>query len=229
MNETIGIMCAMSEELAPLLSQVQVTRKHHISGTDFYDAVYNNRRVILTSSGIGKVQAALASTILIEHFDAKQILFSGVAGGIVDSLKVGDVVVASRLAQFDVDLTTFGHPKGHIPGSGVYVQTSKSLRYLAEDLGCVPGTIVSGDKFVDNTKEKMEISKEFNAIALEMEGASVAFVCQAYNIPCLVIRSISDTLHGSSEDFGEFLAVASINSAKMVLGIVNGANGAKGA
>ena len=225
MNEIICVMTAMSEEFAPLLSKMEVTKKHHISGIDFYDAVYNNRRVILATSGIGKVQATKTSTILIEHFDAKQILFSGVAGGIVDSLKVGDVVVASRLAQFDMDLTAFGHPKGHIPGSGVYVKTDKSLRYLAEDLGCISGTIVSGDKFVNDTKEKTQISKEFNAIALEMEGAAVGFVCQSYNIPCLVIRSISDALHGSEEDFGEFLAVASANSAKMILGIVDGSKG----
>jgi adenosylhomocysteine/aminodeoxyfutalosine nucleosidase len=217
----IAILTAMREELSPLLDKVKVIKKHHIAGSDFYHAIYKNNELILTNSGIGKVSATLASTILIERFNADKILFSGVAGAIDDSLKVGDVVVADRTAQFDMNLTAFGHPLGHVSGTGVYAKTSQSLRAIAEDMGCISGTIISGDKFVQDIKEKETLAKCFNAIALEMEGAPVSFVCQKYDIECMIIRSISDTLHGSSEDFGEFLSVASNNSADMMLKIVN--------
>ena len=164
---------------------------------------------------------------MIEKFACDTLLFSGVAGGINPELKIGDLIIADKLCQHDLDITAFGHPNGFVPGGKVFVETTKSLREVAikvaneNNLKVIEGTIATGDQFVHSTERKDFIQSTFNADALEMEGASVAVVCDALNVPFFILRAISDSADmDAGFDFDEFLKSSAKNSADYLIKIV---------
>ncbi|MDP1785070.1 MAG: 5'-methylthioadenosine/adenosylhomocysteine nucleosidase [Sulfuricurvum sp.] len=223
----IAIMGAMREEIDPILATVgEYTRTEH-AGTVFYECVYGGHELVIAYSKIGKVFSAITATVMIERFGAQKLLFSGVAGGISEELKIGDLVMASALCQHDVDIVAFGHPYGFIPEGSLMIDTDEILRSLASevaiDMGIdlYEGIIATGDQFVASSERKSWIQQTFNADALEMEGASVACVCQNFDIPFFVLRAISDTADGgASEDFDAFLKTSAAVSATFILEMV---------
>jgi adenosylhomocysteine/aminodeoxyfutalosine nucleosidase len=165
---------------------------------------------------------------MIEKYGCDTLLFSGVAGGINPELKIGDLIVANKLSQHDLDITAFGHSHGFVPGGSVYVETSEKLKNIALDVASennikiIEGTIATGDQFIADEKRKEFIEKTFKADALEMEGASVAVVCDALNVPCLILRAISDTADmDAGFNFDEFLETSAKNSADFLVKIIN--------
>jgi adenosylhomocysteine/aminodeoxyfutalosine nucleosidase len=132
-------------------------------------------------------------------FACDVLLFTGVAGAVNPELKIGDLVVASKLAQHDLDITIFGHPHGYVPEGSVYVEADKDLlalsKIVASEMGVAvkEGIIATGDQFIASEEKKEFIAKTFQADALEMEGASVAVVCDALGVPFFILRSISDS------------------------------------
>jgi adenosylhomocysteine/aminodeoxyfutalosine nucleosidase len=165
---------------------------------------------------------------MIEKFGCDTLLFSGVAGGINPQLKIGDLIVANKLSQHDLDITAFGHPHGFVPGGDVYVSTDTKLKDIAlevarqNDIKIIEGIIATGDQFIADEKRKEFIQTTFNADALEMEGASVAVVCDALDVPCLIIRAISDTADmDAGFNFDEFLETSAKNSADFLIKIIN--------
>jgi len=228
MSSKIAIMGAMAEEIEPLLERVDNIKKVKYAKNIYYEATYRGREVVIAYSKVGKVFASLTATILIEKFGCNILLFSGVAGAINPELNIGDLIVASNLCQHDVDITVFGHPFGYFTGGEVYISTDKRLieiaRGVAEDknLKLKEGTIATGDQFISSKDRKEFISSTFNADALEMEGASVAVVCDALNVPCFILRAITDSADGGADiDSDIFLESSAKISADFILDMVD--------
>ncbi|HHB94434.1 MAG TPA: 5'-methylthioadenosine/adenosylhomocysteine nucleosidase [Campylobacterales bacterium] len=223
----IAIMGAMPEEIEPLLAQVENIKKTEYAKNIYYEATYKGKDIVIAYSKIGKVFASLTATILIEKFGCTQLLFSGVAGAINPNLKIGDLIIADALCQHDLDITAFGHPYGFVPEGEVCIPTDKRLRDIAKEvaskssLTLQEGIIATGDQFVASIDRKEFISDTFKADALEMEGASVAVVCDALNIPFFILRAISDEANGSADmDFDTFLESSAKISAHFILDMV---------
>lgn len=223
----LAIMGAMQEEVEPLLANFDNINIVEYANNKFYEVNYNGLDIVIAYSKIGKVFASLTASTMIEKFGCDTLLFSGVAGGINPSLQIGDLIIADKLCQHDLDITAFGHPYGYVPEGKIFVETSKELRDVAikvadeNNLKVIVGTIATGDQFVHSNERKEFIEKTFNADALEMEGASVAVVCDALNVPFFVLRAISDTADmGAGFDFDEFLKSSAKNSADYLIKIV---------
>ncbi len=223
----LAIMGAMQEEIEPLLAHFKDVNVVEYANNKFYEVSYNGLEIVIAYSKIGKVFASLTASTMIEKFGCDTLLFSGVAGGINPKLQIGDLIIADKLCQHDLDITAFGHPHGFVPGGKVFVETTKELRDVAikvaneNNLKVIEGTIATGDQFVHSTERKQFIENTFNADALEMEGASVAVVCDALNVPFFILRAISDTADmDAGFDFDEFLKSSAKNSADYLIKIV---------
>lgn len=224
----IAIMGAMEEEIEPLLAHFDKVNVVEFANNKYYEVNYKGLDIVIAYSKIGKVFASLTAATMIEKFDCDTLLFSGVAGGINPELKIGDLIIADKLCQHDLDITAFGHPNGYVPGGSVFVETTESLRNIAKevakenDLKVIEGTIATGDQFVHSSERKEFIETTFNADALEMEGASVAVVCDSLNVPFFILRAISDSADGGADiDFDEFLKSSAVNSANYMIKIVD--------
>ena len=221
---TIAVMGAMPEEIAPLLERMEHYREEHYGKNRYYTASYKGLDLVIAYSKIGKVFAALTAATMIEKFGAQKLLFSGVAGAINPSLKIGDLIVATSLCQHDLDITAFGHPYGYVPEGSVFVESDASLRKLArrvaqsKGIALKEGVIATGDQFVADPVRKAWIMEQFGADALEMEGASVAVVCDALGVPFFILRSISDSADmDAGFDFDTFLESSAKISADFIV------------
>ncbi len=224
----LAIMGAMEEEIEPLLAHFDSVNVVEFANNKYYEVNYKGLDIVIAYSKIGKVFASLTATTMIEKFGCDTLLFSGVAGGINPELKIGDLIIANKLCQHDLDITAFGHPHGFVPGGAVFVETSKELKEIAKTvasengLKVIEGTIATGDQFVHSVERKEFIESTFKADALEMEGASVAVVCNALNVPFFILRAISDTADmDAGFDFDEFLKSSAKNSAEYLIKIVD--------
>ena len=218
----IGIIVAEIEEMKAIENIMRNIEKKSIYEYKMVIGNINNREYILVRSGVGKVNAARTTQILIDKFDVKYIINVGSAGAINDNLKIGDIVVGSRLVQHDFDVTAFGHEKGYISEIGKFFESDskiikKSKDIKIENINIVIGTIASGDIFCTNIEMKDKIRKEFNADCIEMEGAAIAQVCYLSKIPFIIIRSISDIPNQKNQiDFSKYIKVASKNCAEFI-------------
>ena len=224
-NKKIGIIFAMKEELDALKEYLTVTNEYKIFELKFYEGTINNVKCILVESGIGKVNAARTTQILIDNMQVDYIFNIGVAGGVDSNLNVLDIVVADKLVQHDFDITAFNHEKGYIPNVGTYINCDEYLLKVAEEAIKDPsvkvGTIASGDIFCTDINMSTKINKKFNALAVEMEGASIAQVCYLSNIPFIVIRSISDVPNNNNVlTYEEFLNESSKNVSNFIYEII---------
>ena len=214
---TIGIIFAMKEEMDSFLTNLEIKKKYKIFELDLYEVNYFNKKLVLVECGVGKVNAARTTQILIDYIKPNYIFNIGVAGGVDNSLNVLDIVVADNLVQHDFDITSFNHPKGYIPNVGVNIKSDKYLVDVSNNvsnklnLNVKIGCIASGDIFVDNGKMSNKINTKFNALACEMEGGSVAQVAYLSNTPFLIIRSISDVVGINNKlTYEEFLNKSSM-------------------
>ncbi len=224
----LAIMGAMEEEIEPLLAHFDSVNVVDFANNKYYEVNYKGLDIVIAYSKIGKVFASLTATTMIEKFGCDTLLFSGVAGGINPELNIGDLIIADKLCQHDLDITAFGHPHGFVPGGAVFIETSKELNEVAKTvanengLKVIEGTIATGDQFVHSVERKDFIESTFKADALEMEGASVAVVCDALNVPFFILRAISDTADmDAGFDFDEFLKSSAKNSAEYLIKIVD--------
>jgi len=223
----IAIMGAMPEEIEPLLAQVEGVKESTYASNKYYEATYKGKEVVIAYSKIGKVFASLTATILIEKFKCDLLLFSGVAGAINENLSIGDLIVANRLCQHDLDITAFGHPHGFVPEGAQFVHSDEKLIELGKavaqklDIHLYEGVIATGDQFVADHSRKAWISDTFCADALEMEGSSVAVICEAMRVPFFVLRAISDSADDNADmDFDTFLQNSAQISANFILNMV---------
>ena len=208
----IGIIFAMKEELIEFKKYIKIDNEYNIFNLKFIEGKVNSTNVILVESGIGKVNAARTTQILIDNMKVDYIFNVGVAGGIDDSLKVGDIVIGEKLVQHDFNIKAFNHERGYIPEIGVFIDSDDYLIKNAEKSlnGAKKGVIASGDIFCTEKEMSQKINKKFNALCVEMEGASIAQVCYLSHIPFLIIRSISDVPNNNNViTYEEFLESSS--------------------
>lgn len=226
----IGIVLAMKEELESIRKYLKNERKISIFNLDFYDGYIYDTNCILVECGIGKVNAARTTQILIDNLKVDVIINIGVAGGITNELNVGDIVIGSKLVQHDFDITSFGHEKGFISGIGKYIDSDSKIISLVEEIAqkddfknthILEGVIASGDIFCTDPTMAQKIHNKFDALCVEMEGASIAQVCYLCNVPFIVLRSISDTPNGNNEiDFETFLTESSNVISNLLLNVL---------
>ncbi len=217
----LGIIGAMSEELEILLTHMTIESKEEKAKMTFHKGKLWGKDVVAVVCGIGKVNAAVCTQLLISEYNVTSIVNVGVAGGIGKEIYPGDVVIATNLVQYDMDTTAFGDPMGQIPRLDTFdfkcdeklFEVAKEACAEAGDFNTFSGRIVSGDMFVASVDKIQWLEKEFGALACEMEGASIAHVCYLNSIPFVVIRSISDNANnGAHMDFEKFTPIGVKNS-----------------
>ena len=216
-NKRIGIIGAMEIETEGLRACMTDSREETVSGIRFTAGLLEGCPVVVATCGVGKVAAALCAEAMILRFGVTALLNTGVAGGLADGLVVGDVVVADRVVQHDMDTSALGDPVGLISGLNlVYIETdralSAALSAASREAGphTVMGTVASGDLFVAKAEDKARIVALFDAAACEMEGAAIGQVAYTNGVPFAVLRAISDG--GDGMEFSTFVELAAKNS-----------------
>ncbi|WP_108651938.1 5'-methylthioadenosine/S-adenosylhomocysteine nucleosidase [Dongshaea marina] len=227
----IGIIGAMDQEVELLKQQMQLQDTFSIAGCEFYHGTLDGVEVILTRSGIGKVAASIATTLLAEKYAPDYVINTGSAGGFDPELNVGDIVISSELRHHDVDLTGFGYEMGQCarmpaayPADAKLVSIAHSCIDAMGDVQTKEGLICTGDQFMCDPERIAAARGHFpDMLAVEMEGAAIAQVCYQFGIPFVVIRSLSDIAGKESPDsFEAYLEKAAKHSSKMVMAILNG-------
>lgn len=221
----IGIIGAMNEETEKLINNMTVLRKMNKAQMNFNMGILDNKEVVVVTCGIGKINAAICTQVLIDDFHVDYIINVGIAGGLKEDIYPGDIVIGDSLVHHDVDATFFEYKLGQIPRLDTFdfkcdsklLNIAKETAKNITDTKVYIGRIASGDQFI-GTKEKLTwINKEFDAYACEMEGASIAHVCYLNHIPFIVIRSISDNaINGTHSDYKTFTQIAVNNSVRMI-------------
>ena len=220
----IGIIGAMSEEVQGIKKLMTDIEEEKIGTLTFYTGVMHDKDIVLLETGIGKVNAAIGATLMIEAFDVEEIIFTGVAGGVNEELDLGDVVISRDLIQHDFDTSAFGDKLGMIPRMDNSIfKADDELIELAVNAGkklkgkVVVGRVLSGDQFIASPEKIAFLKKEFNGDCTEMEGAAVGHVCQVLDIPFVVIRTMSDKANSDAHtDYATFMRIAADNSVTLV-------------
>ncbi len=217
----IGAMDIEINTLKAEMSDVETIQKYR---TTYYKGTLSGKNIVLFKCGIGKVNASIATTVALENFNIKNIVFTGVAGSLSNDLNIGDVVISDALVYHDFIIPDpsednikecFMYPN---KADGGLVEQTKSAAISVMEANKVHiGTIATGDEFITDKAKLKHISDKFHAMATEMEGASVAQVASIFEKPFVVIRSISDKADGSAHlDFGQFMGIAAKNSSAIV-------------
>lgn len=226
----IGIIGAMEQEVAILKDALSNRQESQHAGCTFYTGQLNGVDVVLLQSGIGKVAAAVGTTILLTQFQPDAVINTGSAGGFDSSLNLGDVVISSEVRHHDADVTAFGYEIGQMAGQPAAFQADANLMAVAEQAlqqregdHAVRGLICTGDAFVCKPEQQAFIRQHFPAvIAVEMEASAIAQTCHQFNVPFVVVRAISDVADKESPmSFEEFLPLAAQSSSEMVINMVN--------
>ncbi|RUL57081.1 MULTISPECIES: 5'-methylthioadenosine/S-adenosylhomocysteine nucleosidase [Lysinibacillus] len=222
----IAVIGAMEQEVELLrnaLSNPQVTT---IANSEYTSGTYENKEVVLLKSGIGKVNAAMSTTILLHEFKPDVVINTGSAGGYDAALEVGAIVISDEVRHHDVDVTIFNYEMGQVPQMPPAFKADAELMKLAEEavdeIGehqYGVGLICSGDSFMNDPQRVEKVRTYFPQMkAVEMEAAAVAQVCYQFNTPFVVIRALSDIAGKESNiSFDEFLPVAAKHSTEIVL------------
>lgn len=221
----IGIIGAMSEEVQFLIRDMDFERSEVKAKMEFSVGIIHNKNVVIVTSGIGKVNAAICTQILIDDFNVDYIINVGIAGGTKDNIYPGDVVIGENLVQHDMDTSAFGDKIGQIPRLDTFdfkcdeklVEHATNACKDIKGHNYFKGRIVSGDQFIASASKIRWLYSEFECLACEMEGASIAQVCYLNAIPFVVIRSISDNANnGAHMDYEKFKDIAVENSTNIL-------------
>lgn len=221
----IGIIGAMDIEINGLKACMEQIEIETVSQIAFCKGTVKGVPCVIARSGVGKVNAAICAQIMAMKYEPKAIINTGVAGGIGQGVCVGDVVISSGLVQHDMDTSALGDPKGFISGIDlVTIPASKKMMNLVAEKakhtydGAVHiGVIATGDQFIGGSEQLREIAHGFQAIACEMEGASIAQVCYINQIDFVAIRAISDNADEKANvSFEQFAAKAAEKSTQLL-------------
>ncbi|RYL91541.1 5'-methylthioadenosine/S-adenosylhomocysteine nucleosidase [Sporolactobacillus sp. THM7-4] len=226
----IGLIGAMEEEIAILKNKMKEMEEIEAAHCHFYVGKLDHLDTILLQSGIGKVNAAMGTTLLIDRFHPDVIINTGSAGGLDPNLSIGDVVISSTVVYHDVDATAFGYSPGQVPQMPAVFYPEDRLVKLAGKAAekthsshkTVSGQIATGDSFMSDPERIKRLKSVFPEMkAVEMEAAAIAQVCYQFGIPFLIIRSLSDIAGKESNlSFDQFLETAAKHSAQFILSIL---------
>jgi adenosylhomocysteine nucleosidase len=226
----IAIIGAMEEEVTLLRDRIEDRTVEVIAGCEFTAGRMDGIDVVLLRSGIGKVNAAMSTSILLEKYNPDYVINTGSAGGYDPNLNVGDLVISSEVRHHDVDVTVFGYEYGQVPQLPAAFLADKELIKVAEegakeisDIQTVQGLIATGDAFMNDPVRVDYIRDKFTDLkAVEMEAAAIAQVAYQFGIPFVVIRSLSDIAGKESNvSFDQFLEKAALHSANLVIKMVS--------
>ncbi|QEN04044.1 5'-methylthioadenosine/S-adenosylhomocysteine nucleosidase [Thiospirochaeta perfilievii] len=225
----IGLIGAMEEEVNGFLHKMKDVKTIEKCGTKLYHGTLFNTDVVLLQCGIGKVAAAVGTTILIDQFSPDLVINTGSAGGLSTDLNVGDVIISQEVRYHDVDVTLFGYEYGQIPKmppgftpDKKLIEVAKKAAKKIDKIHVTDGLIITGDSFIHDEDDVDRIKSKLPPMkATEMEAAAIAQVCHMSKVPFLIIRSISDVPgKESKQSFEEFLVVAAKNSGMLIEEII---------
>lgn len=228
MKVDIGIIGAMESEVEGIVLMLEDKTLECVSGIDFYVGVLEGKRVAVARCGVGKVFAAICAEAMIIKYSPNLVVNTGVGGGIGEGISTGDVVIADKLVQYDMDTSELGDRRGMISGiNKIYFDANLRaidiLSNAAKELGfnAYVGGVATGDRFVSSPALRQEIVSEFSALACEMEGAAIAHTAYVNNVPFAVIRAISDNADGNATmDFPTFMPIAAKISSALTVALV---------
>ncbi len=190
----IGIIVAMPKELAGYLKLLGDIKKEVIADKEFFIGSLGAKRAVVCLSGIGKVNATIATAIMAIKYNPSLIINTGIAGGL-GTLSTLDIVIADKVCQHDMDTSPLGDPVGYISGvDKIYFDTDKAAQeaFLSVAPNAILGTIASGDQFIADTEKAQNIVDIFGAIGCDMEGGAVGQTAYLFGIPFISVRCISD-------------------------------------
>jgi adenosylhomocysteine nucleosidase len=226
----IGIIGAMDEEISLLKETAAINNTTTAAGMIFYEGVIEGKDVVIVKCGVGKVNAGICANILINRFGCTMVINTGVAGSLDNRIDIGDIVVSVDAVQHDMNAESLGFQKGEIPYTGLLaipadeaMRTAavEAIHEAAPDVHIFEGRVCTGDQFISSKEQKAAIVSNFGGLCCEMEGAAIAQACYLNNTPFVIIRAISDKADDSgSVDYGTFVAEAAVNSANVVLNML---------
>lgn len=226
----IGIIGAMEEEVAAIKDFLEIHEEKRILDCIFYRGTMANKEVVLLQGGIGKVNAAICTTLLLTNFSIDYVINIGSAGGLLSNQEVGDVIISNEVCQHDFDITAFPNRIiGEVPGLPPRIPANQELIATTKNIlkefnqRYDTGLIVSGDQFIAKQTQVETIKKNFSdAKCAEMEAAAVGQTCYKFNVPFIITRSLSDVFGkgDSSIQFDEYLKKAALMSAKFCFALV---------
>jgi len=245
-NPVTAILGAFPPEMNILQEQIQQKKDTLIQQVRFTLGLLNGRQVVLAQTGMGKVNAAMTTTLILEHFHPRELLFTGIAGGVNPRLSPGDLVIGTAVTYHDYGTLTPDsmllrptHNPFTLQENPVFftcdtglVQTarrvSKEVAFFkindhngGHQPAIVAGIIVTGDVFVASTPATQKFRRQLGAEATEMEGAAIGQICWQQGVPFLVIRSLSDNASSNAaSEVRTFYQVAANNSASLVMALV---------
>lgn len=231
LSKKVAIIGAMEEEITLLRSKLSDAVTHHVAGLTLYEGYIYQRPILLMQCGIGKVNAAIGTTVLIDRFGASSVINTGSAGALQTELGIGDVVVANQVVHHDVDITAFGYQLGQVAQLPVAYQSDMQLNAYTQraiqqlsgvEAHVMHGTIVSGDQFIHGGQQLDVLKQHFpDAIAVDMEAAAIAQTCYRFDVPFSIIRSISDAANSDADiSFDVFLSKAAQHSSEIILSLL---------
>lgn len=225
----LAIVGALKEEIDLLEQEMTGVERTTRAGIDVACGQFRGVEVVLARCGIGKVNAAICTQMLIDHYALDAMIFSGVAGGLLPNMRPGDLVIASHLIQYDMDLTAFGRRHGELPDQDRMTESDPGLVKQAADAfdqafngaetepHLMLGTVVSGDRFIQDPETLRWLQREFSALATEMEGAAVGYTCNLNEVPFVVIRGLSDTAGDeAANDYSDNLSAVCHNCYRLL-------------
>lgn len=222
----VGIIGAMELEVEALKKLMDNADVEKISSVEFYRGNINGVETVVAVSGVGKVNAAVCTQAMILKYSPDIIINVGVAGGLSDGFKIGDIAIAESVVEHDMDTSPIGDPIGlisginiiNIPCDGRVVELMKNAVSKIDGIKSKCGVIASGDQFISKEEQRKFIKENFDAVATEMEGASIGHVCYMNNVPFGVLRAISDGANDEADmDYPTFAKMAAANSIKIIL------------
>lgn len=226
----IGIIGAMEEEVAAIKEYMHITDTKNILDCIFYQGMIENKEVVLLQGGVGKVNAAICTTLLLTNYQIDMVINIGSAGGLCLNQEVGDIVISNEVCQYDFDITAFPNRiLGEVPGLPPRIKADEDLINKAKifleklDLNYEIGLIVSGDKFVADNKTAEYIKNNFkDAKCCEMEAVAIGQTCYKFKTKFIIARSLSDIFGkgDSAVQFDEYLKKAAKASAKMCVALI---------
>lgn len=222
----IGIIGAMEEEVIKLKEKMSGVTVHQKASMEFNRGLLEGREVIVVRSGIGKVNAAVCTQILVDDFRVEAIINTGIAGSLRNEINIGDLVVSTDTLQHDVDAREFGYAPGQIPrvdtlsfpaDQELTELAVKVCREVNPDIQVFAGRVVSGDQFIADSARKQQIASEFDGFCTEMEGAAIGQTAYLNRVPYVVVRAISDKAdHSATMDYPTFEKMAIESSVRLV-------------
>lgn len=228
----IGIIGAMSEEVEQIKARMEEARVSVVAGMEFYEGIISGKYVAVVRSGIGKVNAAICTQILADHFHAEIVINTGIAGSLRAEINIGDLVLSTDAMQHDVDACAFGYPAGKIPRMETSTfSADKELLELAKECckrvipeaGVHCGRVVSGDQFIADRDKKQWLTDTFEGYCAEMEGAAIAHAAYLNGMKFLIVRAISDKADDSAKmDYPTFEKLAIERSVTLLLAMIDG-------